>query len=540
MGCPAAVDWIKGFEPGIEVTTNPFIGFNASGQPTYGDPYSYIGDEDKHRLLTLKQKVAEFSASGKVIDGWAGEIHAAFGASWREEGIDQKVRAPGGNEAADPTYYPVWCPDSVVATNLKCIEQVAEGIRPAGNIGVRGVPGNPYQNLVEIQFSNVPFVTGKFTVKELFAETIVPLLKDLPVLRDLTFQGAVRWADYAGSGSIWSYKGGLDANLTDEVRVRGTYSHDTRAANIAERFDRTGGFTAPITDRVSPLPTGWTNPTAVTTVNGGNPDVEPEEADTVTAGLVYRPQWLPGFDVSVDWLRVSLKGAIEQLLAQRVIDLCYQEGDTEQCGRISRDPTSNIILFVPQTYFNLSKSYHESVDLEMGYSHAVTIFGGGERIGARLFASYLIENSTTNAQGVKTDATGNLALQNFQKKANLTLSYTNGPFSFDMTGRWNGGGKLGTLGSLFNVDRVLNTGEVVKIWDVADNTVGSSVFWDARVGYEIPVGDGKLEMFANVINAFDRDPPNVLAENIATQTLGTGGVYDVLGRRYVMGFNLKF
>src|SRR6185369_5016122 len=101
------------------------------------------------------------------------------------------------------------------------------------------------------------------------------------------------------------------AAFTDEIRLRGTFSHDTRAANISERFDRTGGFTAPINDRVTPLPTGWTNPTAVTTVIGGNPNLTPEEANTFTAGVVYRPNWLPGFDVSVDWLRVSLKGAIE-------------------------------------------------------------------------------------------------------------------------------------------------------------------------------------------------------------------------------------
>lgn len=65
----AALDWIKGFDPGVEVTVNPFLGFGADGLPVYGDPYTYVGDEDKHRLLTLKQKVFEVTASGKVLDG---------------------------------------------------------------------------------------------------------------------------------------------------------------------------------------------------------------------------------------------------------------------------------------------------------------------------------------------------------------------------------------------------------------------------------------------------------------------------------------
>ncbi len=236
----------------------------------------------------------------------------ALGAHYREESIDQHVWASQGNTAADATYFPVWCPDNVVTTNSRCISQVSRGIRPPGAIGVRGVPGNPYQNTVETQFSNVPFISGSFDVKELYTELLFPLIADQPWMRSLNFQGAVRWADYAGSGDIWSYKVGLDAAITDEVRLRGTYSHDTRAANIAERFDRTGGFTGPINDPTAPP--GWIQGTLVTTVSGGNPLVDPEEADTFTAGIVYQPQWLPGLDMSVDWVSVSLEGAIEQLL----------------------------------------------------------------------------------------------------------------------------------------------------------------------------------------------------------------------------------
>jgi iron complex outermembrane receptor protein len=148
----------------------------------------------------------------------------------------------------------------------------------------------------------------------------------------LNFQGAVRWADYAGSGTIWSYKGGLDAQVTRSLRLRGTYSRDVRAANIGERFDRTGGF-ANINDRgLTPAATY-----GITFVSGGNPALKPEEADTYTVGFVYRPEWLPGFDVSVDWLSVSLTDAIESLTSQQIVDACYVNGDADQCTRITRD-----------------------------------------------------------------------------------------------------------------------------------------------------------------------------------------------------------
>src|SRR5690606_15262927 len=128
-------------------------------------------------------------------------------------------------------------------------------------IGVRGVPGGVANNLVETQFSNVPFIQGEYDVKELFTETVVPLVSGARWMQSLSFQGAVRWADYEGSGEIWSWKGGLDAQLTSALRLRGTYSRDTSAGNLADRFDRTGGA-ATATDRKvaeagdPPVPTG--------------------------------------------------------------------------------------------------------------------------------------------------------------------------------------------------------------------------------------------------------------------------------------------
>ena len=535
----AAIDWIKGYDNGVAVTTNPFIGYDAAGKPIYDDAYSYVGDEDKHRRLTTTQKIAEVSASGKLFTGWAGDINGALGFHWREEGIDQKVWDSQGNTAADPTYYPVWCPDNVAILlpnqagyNARCAQQISRGIRPPGAIGVQGVPSNPYTNSVDTQFSNVPFIAGKFDVKEAFAETIVPIIKGQSWMQEMNLQLAGRWADYAGSGSIWSYKAGLDAAFTSEVRLRGTYSHDTRAANIAERFDRTGGFTAPINDPTNPA--GWVNPTAVTTVSGGNPDVDPEEADTFTAGIVYRPNWLQGLAMSVDWMRVSLAGAIEQLPAQRVIDLCYQQGDQDQCARIVRDPATNYILFIPQLYQNLSKARVEAVDAEIGYSRSVTIFGGGERVSARLMGTRLLENSSTSSAGVKTDSTGSVLAQYFKTKVNLMLDYRNGPFNWNLQARYYGGGELNPL---YNQTRTFNDGATHVVYDVADNTIGGSVYWDTRFGYTIPMGSGSLELFANVNNLFDRDPPLVLAENAAVQT---GGGYDVIGRRYVMGVNVRF
>jgi outer membrane receptor protein involved in Fe transport len=535
---PAAIDWITGYDPGQSVTVNPFIGYDTNGVAQYGDPYTYVSDAAKHRIIKTTQKVFELNASGKLFEGFgAGPVTGAVGLHWREEGIDQKVKASTeGNNAADPTIHPVWCSDGNNAAS--CLDPRVG--RPAGNIGIRGVGANSWQNIVDMQFSNVPFIAGSFTVKELFAESLVPVIANAPWMKEFNFSGAIRWADYGGSGTIWSWKGGLNATFTDEWRLRGTYSRDTRAANIAERFDRTGGFTLGLTDPTNPDPsTGWVQGQSVaTTVNGGNPNVDPETANTFTVGVVYRPEWLDGFSASVDWLKVSLKGAIENLPAQDVLNLCAA-GDQDQCARITRDATTNLILFVPQTAQNLNKVTQESVDLELSYYRPIQIFGGNERLGLRLFSTVLLENSITSSNGTTTDYIGNVTggspatQQLFKRKANLSVDYTNGPFNWNVQARYIGKGKLSSLYNLFStsLDRIN--------YQVADNTVASVIYFDTRLGYSFDLGDngGQMELFANVNNLLDRDAPTVLGLNNALQT---GGGYSYLGRTFVLGMSLKY
>ncbi len=504
----AAIDWVTGFDPGIAVTTTPYLpGYPAS-------TYSYVGGEDKLRLIELKQHVAEFVASGEVWEGFgAGPVSMAFGAHYRRESVDQKVQASQGNPAADPFVFPV--------------------PRNDATLGIRGVPGGAFNNSVEFQFSKVPFLRGAFDVKELFTEVNLPLLAEKPLMRRLDLNAAVRWADYGGSGEIWSYKAGLDAALTGEIRLRGTYSRDVRAANLGERFDRTGG-TATITDYGLPGPP---TPYPVTIVQGGNPNVKPEKADTFTVGLVYRPEWLGGLDLSVDWISVSLEDSIESFSAQQIIDACYRQGNTDQCQYIDRSGANNTIFIVNQTVQNVSQAKISGIDVEIGYARPVRILGGGETLGARVFAAYLSENSTTSSTGVKTDRAGetgrydtatSVGLPEWKVTANL--SYARGPFAAFLQARYI---DSGLLNATYNLNGV---------WDVADNSVSSATYLDARLSYRFEVGSGSVEVYANGNNLADRAPPVAPSYSSFTQaaTQANTSLFDVLGRRFAVGFKLDF
>ncbi len=494
----AAIDWVTGYDPGVAVTTTPYYASGPQGT------FSYIGGTDKDRAVDIQQSNGEVVASGDVYKGWgAGAISMALGATYRREALNQLVYDSQGNPSTSPNVLPV----------------------PANNpaLGIRGVPPAAANNSVDTQFSKVPFVKGEFAVKEAFAETEIPLISNRPLLRQFNFNGAVRWADYSGSGSILAYKMGLDDEVTQDVRLRATYSRDVRAANLDERFDRTGGA-ATLIDYGRPG-----NPTEnITIVQGGNPAVKPERADTITAGLVLRPHWLSGADLSVDWFDTRLTDAIQAFTAQQIVQQCYQQNNTDQCGNITRNPDGSIFI-VNQTYQNIAKAEVGGIDIEGGYSHAIHLLGGGtESVAARLFGSYLKTNTTTSATGVETEFAGDVGVMSLPKwKVTAYVQYNNGPFSTFFETRFIDGGKVNALYNLSG-------------WDLANNHVPSVTYYDMRLTYDIPIGSGTLQLYGVVNNITDKPPPIVPAYvalySAPAQTNQT--LYDVLGRRFTFGLRL--
>lgn len=501
-----AIDWVTGFDPGVNVSTTPYL----PGYPPF--TYSYVGDEYKHRLIEIEQQSAELTASGKLADGWAGPISMAIGADYRKESLDQRVQASQANPAADPLDF------TVVAANNAALN-------------IRGVPVGASGNSVETQFSKVPFARGSYDIKELFTEALVPLYGGASWLKQLNLNAAARWADYGGSGTIWTYKAGLDSAFTNEIRLRGTYSRDVRAANLGERFDRTGGAASVRDPR---KPTSAPN-VPVTLLQGGNPEVKPEQADTYTVGVIYRPQWLDGLDLSVDWLSVNLEGSIEQFLAQDIVNACYIQNNQDQCRNISLDPNGEFAL-INQTYQNVSKAKISGVDMEIGYSTPFELLGRGGRLSARLFASYLDENSTTSSAGIKTDRAGQVggAPFNFslpRRKATANLSYDRGPFTGFLQLRYIGPGVYDT-----------QNGIGTNNWIVADNSIGSIAYLDTRLAWKLEVSDSTVELYASGTNLMDRDPPIIplYSAAVAAPAQFNAGLYDVLGRRYAFGVNVRF
>jgi outer membrane receptor protein involved in Fe transport len=459
-------------------------------------------------FATVKQRFGEITASKEVFKGWgAGPVSLAFGASTRRQSLSQHADPEDGSQ-----FVPFDDPAR----------------------GIRGVPAGFAGNPFVFVFSSFPTIGGAYSVHEGFAESLVPLLADVPGVKQLNLSLAGRFADYSGSGGVWAWKGGLDWELVPSVRLRGTVSRDTRAANLAERFDSQGGGVV-VRD-----PVFNNSNVTLSQFSTGNPNVDPEKATTLTAGVVLKPTFAPGLQLSLDWYSIKNKSAIAQLGSQAIVDNCHA-GSADYCSLITRDPVTNSLVFVQNKFLNVAEVAVEGYDAELDYLREVTWLGGApEQVSLRLIGSYLQTNSigqdTGNSAGAGLGALGatnysgqvgnGFSVPRFQAVAHM--AYSRGPLRAVIEERFIGEGK---------VDHAWVSGR-----DIDDNVVGSAAYTDFDLSYTYErAQSGDVTVFGHITNAFDRAPPIVPGFsdfNGASQY--NQSVYDVLGRRFTLGARMRF
>lgn len=350
-------------------------------------------------------------------------------------------------------------------------------------------------------------------VKEAFAEVAVPLLVDVPFAKKLTFNGAARNSDYNTSGSIWSWKLGGIWDVNDDIRFRVTRSRDIRAPNLPELFTAAGVLQATVSDLGRP----GAPQTQVTAHGGGNRNLEPELADTFTAGILLSPAALPGFDFAVDYYDIEINDVIAQLSAQLVVNSCYNDGIQNACNQITRN-ASGVITDVNITWINIAQFQTQGFDVEASYRTRLDSLDGSLAI--RAIANYV--DSMTLFNGVSTiQGAGYIGSQ--------------APY---LVPRWRG-----SLAAIFESERIggdiraryITSSEYVPasvLANVGQNSVSARLYFDLGLrGYVPFAGDNRLTVYGNVQNVLDEKPP------VAT---ALSPFYDLIGRYFTLGMRMNF
>lgn len=413
------------------------------------------------QLTVIKQQVLAANLRGEPFDSWAGPVSIATGIEYRKDEYQAKT------------------PDAISLSN-------------------------------GFFLGNYKPSEGAYDVREAYLETVVPLLRDAPLAKLLEFGGAVRWTDYSTSGDVTTWKTGLTWDLTDELRLRGTYSADIRAPNLNELFLASSTTNFAIVD---PL-TGSNY--SVPRVIAGNRALKPEDARTTSFGVVYRPAWLSEFSFSADYYDISIDDSIFTPDGQSVIDQCFA-GSSSLCSAITRD-ASNVITELRVLPQNVLSEGISGIDFEATWRGALIV---------RLLASHILDRevdsfgTTIDYDGVTGEALG---VSKWRGLAAVT--YEGGSFSTTLTGRYVKGGVLNADWGALDIDR---------------NRVSDRTYLDLSGTYDLDLGSVRLQLFGVVQNLFDRDPPvSVATSGNAFTSIGTNAsFFDTLGRQFRLGLRMK-
>lgn len=381
-------------------------------------------------------------------------------------------------------------------------------------------------------------VDGGFDVSEIYGEISAPLIADVTAIRDLTLDAAVRFADYSTIGSATSWKLGLDWTITDELRARFTISEALRAPNISELFSTQSQSFFNVSDpcresnlqNVDPevasqrraacqalgVPEGFDSNYDSSTlpgVVGGNPELEPEESSSYTAGVVYQPTWLEGFSATVDYWEIDLQDTISALSPQRILTECLDAPsvDNQYCQRITREQSgenAGRITNIQNFSLNIARSYNKGIDFEFGYDFDA--LEGNFR--TALLGTYLLQARSypfQDAPNEYTDFAGVLGDADLQLR--FTIDYMRDNWSVGLRTRYTTGVDLYDPTSLAQNPNPSNI-----------MAYGSYAVTDAMFRYELANG---VRFTLGVDNLLDRDMP------ANTQGIGAGSAYyDNIGR----------
>lgn len=380
---------------------------------------------------------------------------------------------------------------------------------------------DPFSAARQFATGNFQPFSGSRSVKEAFAEAAVPILKDLPLVKRLELNGAARITDYSTSGSVTTWKLGASYEMNDELRFRVTRSRDIRAPSLSDLFNTGTSGTQfvfdPFTNRSYQL----------FAITRGNPDLKPENADTWTAGVIYRPSFVPGLQASVDYYRIEIDGAISTIGAPQTVQRCFN-GETALCPFIIRDSTGTITS-VSSALVNINKQLTYGFDFEVDYRRAV---GPGE-LTFRGLATYVpVFDQTENGVTRKlAGAVGGLNGSQPYWKGVASATYEQGPAAYTLRARMVGPSVL---------DRAWKSGV-----DVDDNSVPGYVNFDLTAAYRFQAWGADSQLTFAILNLLDRDPVIVPVVPGTVPYVNPGfsnrlDLYDALGRSFRIGIRGKF
>jgi outer membrane receptor protein involved in Fe transport len=266
---------------------------------------------------------------------------------------------------------------------------------------------------------------------------------------------------------------------------------------------------------------------------GGNPDLESEQADSLTLGVVlsswFENPWFASLQVAVDWYRIEIEDAIAFLGGEIFVPGCYDPAFNPTfspqhpfCTFFSRDPATGEMQDVMNLNRNVAGTETSGVDLQVDWRVPL----GPGTLGVNALFSWLDYLDVVFVEGSEAQlyagTVGEFARSSPEWKGSLSLDYQWRDFGLAMNWRY--------------IDSMTRLGLLPS--DPETFPVPSYDYVDLIFSYEVAEGLlSGLSLNLGVENLGDEDPP-LFPSPIAANT--DPSQYDVLGRRYFLNMRYRF
>lgn len=231
-----------------------------------------------------------------------------------------------------PDLFSIWAGDIGVAAGVEVRRHTYKDDRDPLQDGSTPyydqITGNLVSDSSLMGHSPSPDVKGNRNVTSAYVELALPLVSpdmNIPLVQAVDVQLAGRYEDYSDVGSVSKPKVAVAWDVFDSLRLRTSWSEGFKAPNLevvnTTILERVNGYPDYIQceaalrqGRITDYSQCATLGVTVASLRGGNQDLEPEESESFSYGVVFEPDFLPeefgNFTFTADVWNIELKNPI--------------------------------------------------------------------------------------------------------------------------------------------------------------------------------------------------------------------------------------
>jgi outer membrane receptor protein involved in Fe transport len=416
-----------------------------------------------------------------------------------------------------------------------------------------------------------------FSVKEVFGEVELPLLKDFFLARELTVGAAGRISDYRGLGTTKTWNLNAQWSPIRDIRFRANLGKAVRVPNVSETaFPQVPNFAPGFQDPCQPNQIG-NNPNrpancaaalgsllgaltnrnySLPIISGSNPNLEPESSKSLTLGAVVQPRIIPGLSLSVDYWRIKVDNVIVSLSAQNIANSCYDQPtlDNPFCalftrfqgpgtGPLGESPGDILGNSLTSAGVNFAKRERRGIDLNAAYR---TRLGSNARLDTQVIYVRTLKSSNyenPTLPDFENRILGEIGDPKDELRWDTDIGV--GPFTFGYKLQYIGPMWISAYEDFNELPAACTTaGCPPNNADFADIRKTPAVFYhDIRVEYGLKnaLYGGAVTIYGGVDNVLNTYPPlGSTGTGAGPGAVGNAGIYDVRGRTFYAGARVRF